>query len=129
MWLGRFWVQFPIFTHRLVSLTVKTQISYICNISSILILSLVLIVSIIFILLSSALNNRRDLSILFNRVTVIVLLYCILNDLSCLMVTTKSIGIHGGLLLVTSTNQTFHIFIYFITGLILTLTSFYPRKV
>jgi NADH-ubiquinone oxidoreductase chain 2 len=45
------------------------------------------------------------------------------------MITTKSIGLHGGLLLITNITQAFHIFIYFITGLILSLTSFYPRKV
>jgi NADH-ubiquinone oxidoreductase chain 2 len=41
----------------------------------------------------------------------------------------KGIGIHGGLLHITNMTQIFHIFIFFITILILQLTSFYPRKV
>jgi NADH-ubiquinone oxidoreductase chain 2 len=85
--------------------------------------------SITLILLSSALNTRRDFSILYNRIAILVLFYCIINDYTSLMLTTKGIGLHGGLLLVTSTTQIFHIFVYFISGLILSLTSFYPRKV
>jgi NADH-ubiquinone oxidoreductase chain 2 len=88
-----------------------------------------LFLSIISILLSNAVNLRRDISILYNRIAIIILLYCILNDLSSLTVITKGIGLHGGLLLTTNITQIFHIFIYLITGLILVLTSFYPRKV
>jgi NADH-ubiquinone oxidoreductase chain 2 len=87
-----------------------------------------LILSIISILLSNAVNLRRDISILYNRIAIIILLYCILNDLSSLTVITKGIGLHGGLLLITNITQIFHIFVYGITGLILVLTSFYPRK-
>jgi NADH-ubiquinone oxidoreductase chain 2 len=88
-----------------------------------------LLTSIIAILLSNAVNSRRDVSILYNRVAIIVLVYCILNDLFSLSVITKGVGLHGGLLLVTNITQVFHIFIYIIGGLILVLTSFYPRKV
>jgi len=41
----------------------------------------------------------------------------------------KGIGLHGGLLHITSTTQVFHIFIFLLSILILQLTSFYPRKV
>ncbi len=41
----------------------------------------------------------------------------------------KGIGIFGGLFLITVFTQIFNIFIFLLTGLILTLTSFYPRKV
>jgi NADH-ubiquinone oxidoreductase chain 2 len=41
----------------------------------------------------------------------------------------KGIGIFGGLFHVTATTNTFHIFIFLITSVILLLTSFYPRKV
>ena len=88
-----------------------------------------LITSIIALLLSNAVNLRRDISILYNRIAMIMLAYCILNDLFSLTVVTKGIGLHGGLLLVSSLSQVFHIFIFLITLLILTLTSFYPRKV
>nr|YP_009449461.1 NADH dehydrogenase subunit 2 [Hirsutella vermicola]AQT19611.1 NADH dehydrogenase subunit 2 [Hirsutella vermicola] len=88
-----------------------------------------IVVSILSLLLSNAVNLRRDISILFNRIAMIILIYCILNDLSSLTVITKGVGIHGGLLLVTNITQIFHIFIFLISILILTLTSFYPRKV
>lgn len=85
--------------------------------------------SIIVLLLSNAVNIRRDISILCNRIAMIILVYSILNDLSSLTVITKGLGLHGGLLLITNITQIFHIFLYLINILILTLTSFYPRKV
>ena len=87
-----------------------------------------LLISIISMLLSNAVNIRRDISILYNRIAIIVLIYCILNDISSLTVISKGIGIHGGLLLLTNITQTFHIFIFLISILIITLTSFFPRK-
>lgn len=82
--------------------------------------------SIIVLLLSNAVNVRRDISILCNRIAMIILVYSILNDLSSLTVITKGLGLHGGLLLITNITQIFHIFLYLINILILTLTSFYP---
>jgi len=69
------------------------------------------------------------MSILFNRVAIIALFYCILHDILSLSVISKGIGIHGGLLHITTITQIFHIFIFIISILILQLTSFYPRKV
>jgi len=86
-------------------------------------------ISIIFILLSNALTLRRDISILFNRITILALSYCILQDMMSLYIINKGIGLHGGLLHITSTTQVFHIFIFLLSILILQLTSFYPRKV
>lgn len=88
-----------------------------------------LILSMIFTLLSNAVNSRRDVSILYNRIAILILIYCIYIDMNSLNIVTKGIGIHGGLLLVNNITQIFHIFIYLISALILTLTSFYPRKV
>ena len=88
-----------------------------------------IIVSILFLLLSNAVTLRRDVSILFNRVAILALMYCILQDAISLSVVSKGIGLHGGLLHITNTTQIFHIFIFFITILILQLTSFHPRKV
>lgn len=88
-----------------------------------------IIISIIALLLSNAVNIRRDIPILYNRIAMLILIYCILNDLSSLTVVTKGIGLHGGLLLVTNITQIFHIFLFIVSILILTLTSFYPRKV
>ncbi len=57
------------------------------------------------------------------------LIYCILNDMTTLTVITKGIGIHGGLFYISNITQIFHIFIFFVSILILQLTSFYPSKV
>ena len=88
-----------------------------------------IIISILSLLISNAVTIRRDMSILFNRVAILGLIYCILLDITSLSVISKGIGIHGGLLHVTTITQIFHIFIFFISILILQLTSFYPRKV
>jgi hypothetical protein len=88
-----------------------------------------IILSIILVLLSNAVNIRRDISILFNRIAILILIYCILHDISSLAVVTKGVGLHGGLLLMTNITQIFHIFIFLVSILILQLTSFYPRKV
>lgn len=88
-----------------------------------------LILSITGTLLSSAVNLRRDISILYNRIAIIILIYCIFNDITSLTVITKGVGLHGGLLLINNITQIFHIFVYFISVLILVLTSFYPRKI
>jgi NADH-ubiquinone oxidoreductase chain 2 len=88
-----------------------------------------LITSIFSILLSNAVTKRRDIAILYNRVAILILLYCILNDITSLTVITKGIGLHGGLLLLTNITQIFHIFVFIVSALILTLTSFYPRKI
>lgn len=85
-----------------------------------------IIISIISLLLSNAVNLRRDISILFNRIAIIILFYCILNDLSSSTVVTKGLGLHGGLLLFTNITQIYHIFLFLVSILILTLTSFYP---
>lgn len=88
-----------------------------------------IILSILLVLLSNAVNLRRDISILFNRIAILILIYCILHDMSSLSVITKGIGLHGGLLLISNITQIFHIFIFLVSILILQLTSFYPRKV
>lgn len=88
-----------------------------------------IIISILSLLLSASVTLRRDMSILFNRVTIIGLIYCILYDTMCLSFISKGIGLHGGLLHITNITQIFHIFVFFISILILQLTSFYPRKV
>jgi NADH-ubiquinone oxidoreductase chain 2 len=90
-----------------------------------------LILSIIFLLLSNAVTLRRDKSILFSRVAIIVLLYCSLLALNSLYITSldRGIGLFGGLFHATSTTQIFHIFIFIISMAIIQLTGFYPRKV
>jgi NADH-ubiquinone oxidoreductase chain 2 len=90
-----------------------------------------LVLSIIFLLLSNAVTLRRDKSILFSRVAIIVLLYCSLLALNSLYITSldRGIGLFGGLFHATSTTQIFQIFIFIISMAIIQLTGFYPRKV
>ena len=88
-----------------------------------------ILISILSLLLSNAVTLRRDISILFNRIAIIALTYSILHDIMSLSIINKGIGLHGGLLHITSMTQIFHIFIFLISIFILQLTSFYPRKV
>jgi NADH-ubiquinone oxidoreductase chain 2 len=89
------------------------------------------ITSILFLLLSNAVTLRRDKSILYSRVSIIVLLYCSLPAFNSLFITSldTGIGLYGGLFHATSTTQIFHIFIFLISAVILQLTAFYPRRV
>src|SRR3954447_6680400 len=93
------------------------------------IIFLMILISILSLLISNAVTLRRDMSILFNRITIISLTYSILHDITSLFILSKGIGLHGGLLHITNITQIFHIFIFLISILILQLTSFYPRKV
>nr|YP_010963385.1 NADH dehydrogenase subunit 2 [Raffaelea arxii]WNK75974.1 NADH dehydrogenase subunit 2 [Raffaelea arxii] len=88
-----------------------------------------LLISILSLLISNAVTLRRDISILFNRVAIIALIYAILHSSIGLFLLNKGIGLHGGLLNVTNLTQVFDIFIFLISILILQLTSFFPRKV
>ena len=90
-----------------------------------------LIMSILFLLLSNAVTLRRDKSILFNRVAIIVLLYTSFLAITSLFMKSlaSAIGLYGGLFHATSTTQIFHIFIFLISAIILQLTAFYPRRV
>lgn len=87
-----------------------------------------LIISIIFLLTSNAVTIWRDMSILYNRTTIIVLIYSILLDIISLSIINKGVSLHGGLLYVTSLTQIFHIFLLIICVLILQITSFYSNK-
>ena len=90
-----------------------------------------IIFSILFLILSNAVTLRRDKSILYSRVVIIVLLYSSLLAINTLFITSlgTGIGLYGGLFHITSTTQIFHIFIFLISAIILQLTAFYPRKV
>jgi NADH-ubiquinone oxidoreductase chain 2 len=90
-----------------------------------------LITSLIYLLLSNAITLRRDKSILYSRVAIIILLYTSLLAIFSLYLTSldKGIGLYGGLFHATSITQIFHIFIFLISAIILQLTAFHPRKV
>lgn len=90
-----------------------------------------LIFSILFLLLSNAVTLRRDKSILYSRTVIVILLYSSFIGIYNLFINSLSrgIGLYGGLFHVTSITQIFHIFIFFISTVILQLTAFYPRRV
>jgi NADH-ubiquinone oxidoreductase chain 2 len=88
-----------------------------------------LTISILCLLFSNAVTLRRDISILFNRISILILAYCFLQGVVSLSLLNKGIGLHGGLLQITNITQIFHLFVFIVSGLILQLTSFYPRKV
>lgn len=90
-----------------------------------------LIFSNMFILLSNAVTLRRDKSILFSRIAIIILFSSSIIALNSLYISSLNggIGLYGGLFHATSTTQIFQIFIFLISIAILQLTSFYPRKV
>lgn len=62
---------------------------------------------------------------------MIVLFYCSLLAIMGYFIRSlyRGVGLFGGLFHVTITTQIFHIFIFFISAVILQLTAFYPRKV
>lgn len=90
-----------------------------------------LVLSILSLLLSNAVSSRRDQSILYSRVGIIILLLSSYLGLTSLYLTSldTGIGLYGGLFNASSLTQVFQIFIFLISGAILQITSFYPRKV
>ena len=90
-----------------------------------------LLSSIFFILLSNALSLRRDSSIFYSRIGILVLLYSIYLSYNNLFITylDNGIGLFGGLFYTSSITQSFHILIFIISLLILNITAFYPRKI
>jgi NADH-ubiquinone oxidoreductase chain 2 len=89
-----------------------------------------LLSSIFFLLLSNSLSYRRDITILYSRIGIIILLFCIYLTYNNLFITYLDIGIglFGGLFCASSITQSFHILIFVISLLILNLTGFYSRK-
>jgi NADH-ubiquinone oxidoreductase chain 2 len=85
----------------------------------------------IFLLLSNAVTSRQDKSILFSRVVITGLIFSSYLAFTNLYIQPleKGIGVYGGLFNVTAFTQTFNIFLFAISAVILTLTAFYPRKV
>lgn len=90
-----------------------------------------LVLSLIFFILSNAVTIRRDKSILYSRIAIKSLIYCSVICINILDIRAleKGIGIYGGLFNVTLFSQTFNVFIFILSAVILLLTAFYPRKV
>ena len=74
-----------------------------------------LISSVFSLLLSNSLAFRRDISILYSRIGIIILFYCIYLAYNSLFITyiDNGIGIFGSLFYISSITQVFHILIFF----------------
>jgi len=90
-----------------------------------------LINSLLILLLSNAVTLKREKSIFYSRLAIIILIISFLLGIESLYVLylEKGIGLYGGLFHITANTQTFQIFIYFVSAIILQLTAFYPRKI
>ena len=93
-----------------------------------------LVYSIFSLLLSNAATLRWDMSILYSRAAIIILLHSIPIAFFSLFLykflsSSRGIGLFGGLFHATSLTLIFHIFIFLVSAVILQLTAFYPRKV
>ena len=88
-----------------------------------------LIFSILSLLLSNAVISRRDTSILYNRVAILILLISSLLIYNNLYTSFffNGISLYSGLFYFENYTLVFTIFINIISIFILTLTSFYPR--
>lgn len=90
-----------------------------------------LLTGIFFLLLSNSLSFRRDITIFYSRIGMIILFYCIFFTYNNLYITylDLGIGLFGGLFHTSSITLIFHLLIFIISLLILSLTGFYPRKI
>ena len=90
-----------------------------------------LFTGILLLLISNAVTFRRDKSILFARLTILILTNCsiLLYSVLSLSFLSKSISLFGGLVYCKTHTLVFTLFIFSLTIFILSLSSFYPRKV
>jgi len=90
-----------------------------------------LISSLNILLLSNAVSIRRDKSILFSRVGIIIFINCFILLILNLnfKFLEKGISLLGGLIFCKSYIQIFTLFLFLLIIIILILTSFYPRKI
>nr|YP_010951040.1 NADH dehydrogenase subunit 2 [Lophophyton gallinae]WML69436.1 NADH dehydrogenase subunit 2 [Lophophyton gallinae] len=89
-----------------------------------------LLTSIFLLLLSNSLSLRRDISIYYSRIGIIIQMYCILFCYNNLFISylNSGVGLFGGLFSITSLDLIFDMLIFMLTMFILNLTGFYPRK-
>lgn len=89
-----------------------------------------LISSIFLLLLSNSLSVRRDIAIYYSRIGMVILLYCIYISYNNLFISylDEGVGLYGGLFNISSLSLIFHMLIFLISLIILSITGFYPRK-
>lgn len=87
-----------------------------------------IIFSIIFILISIAVNNRRDISIIYSRIITLTMFYSLYLIYININILKIGIVLFNGLFFLENYNVIFISFILMISIFILLITSFYPRK-
>lgn len=89
-----------------------------------------IIFSIIALLLSNAVNNRRDSSILYSRISIIIITYALIILYSNMYTDffLNGLYIFGGLVWFKNYTLVFNMFILVVTAIILSITAFFPRK-
>ncbi len=87
--------------------------------------------SLLFLLLSNAVTLRRDKSILYSRITIMLLTIASYIVWEILEFTSlnSGVGLFGGLFHTTAISTVFQVFIFILSAVILQLTAFYPRKI
>ena len=88
--------------------------------------------SLIYLLFSSSVTLRRDLSIIFNIIAILALQYSIVLHIISLFMCNKGISLHGSLLHISNITQIFQIFIFFYhsrSDFNFTIDEFSPIKV
>src|SRR5436190_630520 len=89
-----------------------------------------LLTFLLLLLFSNGLTIRPDTSILYSRIGLLIIFYSIISSMSSFYITylQKGIGLYNGLFNITPITHSFQIFILLVSGIILLMTGFYPRK-
>ena len=87
-----------------------------------------LIYSLIMLLLSNSLNRKKEKSILYSRILILILFYSAVILLNNCYLNT-SIGFSIGLYYVSYITNIFHLIIIILSFIIINLTSYYPTKI
>ena len=84
----------------------------------------------LLLLFSNGLTNRPDTSILYSRIGLLIVFYSLIATMTSFHITylEKGIAVYGGLFNATCITHSFQILILLISGLVLLMTGFYPRK-
>lgn len=84
----------------------------------------------LLLLFSNGLTIRPDTSILYSRIAILIVFYSMVSSVLSFHITylQKGIGLYGGLFTVTPVTHSFQIFILLVSGIIILMTAFYPRK-
>ena len=89
-----------------------------------------LIYSIIALIMSNAINNRRDSSIIYSRISILILISSLLISYNAFYnnYIIKGIVLYNGLICIENYTFIFTLFIYILSIIIISINSFFPIK-